>query len=612
MKQSQNLKTELADIKQAFTLEAIISRLLAAWCTAVAILLYRSDGAFYELSFLQEGGISWGTGLILPVVLFFILLTAISLVLPEYPVDSWGLGLGSTLCVLRWLLTYRSPGGMSGVLFALGTATVWSLFLVYVLKKNRELIAKIKPGKWTVILIVAAFGILSFVILSVITCFRYKTFCTPNFDFGLFVNMFHNMRTKFEPLVTSERDMLLSHFAVHMSPIYYILLPAYALFPYPETLQIGQALFLLLGLIPLYLLCRHYKLSGKTTLLVTFLYAFYPALSTGCFYDLHENCFLPFFLLFTFYFFEKNNYPLMFISSLLVLCVKEDAAVYIVLFALYILFARRKWLAGSALALFGVGWFLFATGMIERLGGEIFVYRFGNLIYDSEDGLIGAVKTAFINPGYFLTQLFTTPKNGGEKFLYFLQLFLPLGMLPFCTKKCGRWLLSGVALINLLSNYVYQYDLGFQYHFGIAAFLIYAVVQNLPDLEGKARETLLPVAAIFCVCLYAVLVMPKLSHYTGLWRDYEEDYIRMEAALEKVPEDASVVSSTFLLAHIADRDEIYEIGYHDGVGDVEYVVLDIRYGLEGEDQAYLKQGYTVWYEEEGLIRILIAPGADEG
>ena len=35
------------------------------------------------------------------------------------------------------------------------------------------------------------------------------------------------------PDVSCERDVLMSHFAVHISPIYYLLLPFYALFPSP-------------------------------------------------------------------------------------------------------------------------------------------------------------------------------------------------------------------------------------------------------------------------------------------------------------------------------------------------------------------------------------------
>ena len=68
-------------------------------------------------------------------------------------------------------------------------------------------------------------GVLVLAAIGAFTCMRQAAYCTPNFDFGIFCNMFHNMRKTLLPLVTCERDKLLSHFAVHISPIYYLLLP---------------------------------------------------------------------------------------------------------------------------------------------------------------------------------------------------------------------------------------------------------------------------------------------------------------------------------------------------------------------------------------------------
>ena len=79
----------------------------------------------------------------------------------------------------------------------------------------------------------------------------------------------------------------------------------------------------------------------------------------------------------------------------------------------------------------------------------------------------------------------------------------------------------------------------------------------------------------------------------------------MEEILDTVPEDASVACSTFLLAHIADRDEIYELAYHKNKPDVDFVVLDSRYSSSNEYMlAYLEQGYTIYSHEPSLITIL--------
>ena len=122
--------------------------------------------------------------------------------------------------------------------------------------------------------------------------------------------MFHHMKEGFLPIVSSERDKLLSHFAVHISPIYYLLLPLYCIFPSPYTLQISQGIILAGGIIPFYLLARHKGLSNKVTVMLSIAYAFSPALICGTTYDLHENCFLVPLLLWMFYFFEKEKYAI--------------------------------------------------------------------------------------------------------------------------------------------------------------------------------------------------------------------------------------------------------------------------------------------------------------
>ena len=83
----------------------------------------------------------------------------------------------------------------------------------------------------------------------------------------------------------------------------------------------------------------------------------------------------------------------------------------------------------------------------------------------------------------------------------------------------------------------------------------------------------------------------------------------MEAFLEEtIPEDASVAASTYLLPHIADRDEIFEVHYHKNKPDIEYVVLDLRYAsYEKFYYQYLAHGYTVVAELENRIVVLKQP-----
>ena len=421
-------------LKSVLTWERNICRAIAAWSLYALILLLTCDGNFYELAFAQEVS---AAAMILVIALLFCLLTAAAAALKDYETDSWFLLLGATGCAVRWLSVFKSDitykvavgnGSMTmnsdNTLFLLAVIFAYILFVFYFLQKNDLLIDRLRIHSKVLWGIVAALGLVSAVVIGVTTCMRYLTFTSPNFDFGLFVNMYHNMTETGLPLISSERDVLLSHFVVHLSPIYYVLLPFYALFPSAMTLQIGQAVLVASGIIPAILIARHYRLSGRSQILVALIYATYPAISMGCFYDFHENCFLLPLLLWMFYFFEREKYIPMYGFAVLTLLVKEDAAIYVIFFALYVFLSRKKFLHGIILALGAAAYFMIALAILEgsaaywadfyasdtpnpSIAGPM-INRFDNLIFDKDKGLLDAILTALRNPGYLLTQFFST------------------------------------------------------------------------------------------------------------------------------------------------------------------------------------------------------------
>ena len=596
--------------------ERLLCRVAAAWCAFAVWNLWAYDGAgsltFNDLAFAQQLSLP---AVLLRLALLFVLFTVASCAIgKKWETDSWLLFLGAGVCACAWLMGYENE--KSEFLFTLAVSAAYALILIYTVRVNLPLLSKIKLNRWGTWAIALGLAAVAAAVIALVTCLRYKSFATPNFDFGLFCNMFYNMKETGLPLVTSERDGLISHFAIHISPVYYLLLPFFWLFPSPMTLQIGQAVVVMLGVIPVVLLARHFKISRPVTVLLAALYVCFPALSTGCFYDLHENCFLTALLLFTFLFYEKRKYLPMYVSALLVLSVKEDAAVYLLIFALFAILSEKRYLHGTVLAAMAIGYFLLCGYLLTHYGEGMMVNRFDNLILNRQEGLVGAVKTALVNPGFLLTQLFTTTTDTWDKVTYVLQLLLPLGLLPFCSKRASRLILVAPMLINLLTMYGYQYDIGFQYHFGISAFLIYATIKNLPELSLPTQRTLLSVAAACCMCLYVATVLPTLSSRFYSWYENRETFAKMEEMLEEVPRDGSVVCSTFLVAHLADCEEIYEIAndpaaagnhYH-GEIDTDYAVFDMRSAAQRNNaKRFQAAGYTVISKSTYPIIILKRP-----
>lgn len=120
------------------------------------------------------------------------------------------------------------------------------------------------------------FGAAQAMFIALYTCARYNNYTSPNYDFGIFCNMFSSMVRDFTQTVSCERDAIIQHFAVHFSPIYYLMLPFYFVFRSPLTLQILQAVIVGSGVIPLYLIARRRKLSPALGAALCFAYALYP------------------------------------------------------------------------------------------------------------------------------------------------------------------------------------------------------------------------------------------------------------------------------------------------------------------------------------------------
>ena len=440
---------------------------------------------------------------------------------------------------------------------------------------------------------------------------RYKSFAAPNYDFGIFCQMFYNMRRGLGPFTTSERDMLLSHFAIHISPIFYVILPLYALFPSPITLELVQPLILGSAVLPMLLLAKHYRLSNARTLLVCFITLFHPAVVSGTNYDLHENCFLFPLLLWVFFCFETERYVLLAVFSVLTLTVKEDAAIYLVFFALFALLGKGKPAAAAILACFSLAYFFTAVYLLTKYGNGIMSSRYNNFLPQG-GSLIDVVKNVLVAPGYVFTQLLVDKQGQyAAKLLFIIQIFAPFGFLPFAVKKVSRLLLVlPMVLVNLMTLYTYQYDIGFQYQFGVLAFLAYLSVMNLADLPKPTAKKFLAAAAAVTAVLFFSAALPRSGYYFTKYRANRDDYAVMNEALDQIPDDAVIICSTYLLPRMCQRDEIYEDWYHrtDETEDADYVILDLRYDYSEYFDKYKALGYTdiryVSNDEKNLLCIM--------
>ena len=392
-------------------------------------------------------------------------------------------------------------GEFSAPLYALYTALLGiALYLLLSFEKEGNYF-RLHRAVGAAVFVGAVLFYLAFYVFCAV--YRLKSYSSVCFDFGIFVQMFHSMRQGLGMVTTLERNTLMSHFSVHFSPIYYLFLPFYAVFPAALPLLILQVLTTAASIVPAYLLCREKGLSKAMTGLFCAALLFSPVLGGGCLYDLHENCFLPVLLLWLFYFFVRGKYLPAFLFAALTMCVKEDAPVYLAFAALYFLLSaprllqkrerRRQTAAAGTLFLLSVGVFLTVTALMKQFGNGIMSNRYESLI-GKQGSLVDLIRIAFTNPDAILRSLC----DQGDKITYVLLVLLPLGALPLLTKKWERFvLLCPLVLCNLMPGYEYQHQLFFQYSFGPFAFLAFAaILRILPTSAGRGAAF----SACFACC----------------------------------------------------------------------------------------------------------------
>ena len=466
-----------------------------------------------------------------------------------------------------------------------------------------------KYAPWVAAGLVVAF----FLFVSIWTACRVYSFSTPTYDFGIFAQMFHSMKTTGLPITTVERDGALSHFAVHVSPIYYLLLPFYWIVPVPATLQVLQGLVLASAVIPLWLLGKHHNLKPWIRVGLCALLLLYPAYAGGTSYDIHENAFLTPLLLWLFYGIDRRNGLIAAIGAVLTLMVKEDAAVYVAVAALFLLLrglaARsNKWdlTAGGVMLAAALGWFAAVTGYLATFGDGVMTYRYDNFMYDGSDSLFTVIKAVLLCPMKAVFECVDTQKL---KFLGFTM--GALAFLPLMTRRYERLvLLIPYLLVNLMSDYQYQYDIFFQYTYGSTAFLIYLVLVNLADWkEELLRIGALVLALAVSLSCFCTQVVPKAVRYPKYCITNGAYYDSLRSVLDVIPEGASAAATTYYTTYLSQRDVLYDVRYgsREHVLSCEYVAVGVTdanglktYAVDGKN-GY--ENFVALLQSEGYVKI---------
>ena len=607
-----NTKIQIADILRHIILSWLLA-VLIEYLTLPSELrdLAELDG-LAQMSFVRAIGITCGIAA---------LLTGISFFVKTRKLERWCILAAFAVLAIAAL---RASATWAFLVVCVLVVVILTVFGIYGWEKTPEPVAEPRKTHKAYIWITVGLSAVFFLFVSAWTVGRVYSFSSPTFDFGIFSQMFYHMKESGLPMTTVERDGLLSHFAVHVSPIYYLMLPFYWLVPTPATLQVLQAAVITSAVIPLWKIGKHHGLTGAQRLLVCAVLLLYPAFSGGTSYDIHENCFLTPLILWLLYGIDKKSITITAIAAVLTFMVKEDAAVYVAVVALWLIVKTvlrfkkldvQNLITGIALLAISLGWFFLVTGYLSKSGDGVMTYRYSNFMYDGSSSLITVIKSVILNPMKAVYECVDAEK------LYFIAMtLLPLLGLPLLTRRYERYiLLIPYILVNLMSDYQYQHDIFFQYTFGSNAFLLYLTVVNLADLKINWQRIFALVAAtiVSAVC-FGIVVAPKAMNYPVQAIQYHDYYQNIRDTLDTIPDGASVTATTFYTTYLSQREVLYDVRYcsQEHLLETEYVVLKLaansdykKYATGGKDNGFdnlvkllEKNGYT---EYESLSDVLV-------
>lgn len=455
-------------------------------------------------------------------------------------------------------------------------------------------------------------------------CFSYftllndYTFNTYGWDLGIFNQAFwttlHNGKFFYytAELIANPSG---SFFGVHFSPILFLLLPVYALYPARQTLLVVQSLVLALGVVPLYKLVMHVLKSRFASLVFVLVYLMYPPLQGINWFDFHVQAFLPVFFFSAVYFLEKQNWKGYFLFIILSLMCEEHVAL-IVLFIGPLVALKYKdsllpalksknfrntiFLVSVATSALAVFWYLMTIWVRNAFFpiDPVFSAAFKG----SMDWSVLGVQDPIMIPLYVLLNPAKAIIAFGYDFLmkigYLLLLFGPLALGSF---RAAKYLLPAIPwfIYALLSNYVPYYSILYQYPAYVIAFIfiaaVYSIKRDWIHNPKLARKYLI---AILLCCLAASIIASPLSPAVALVHPgYGPKTVTprdqlIHNVLAYIPSNASVLTQNDLFPQVSSRINAYALPTIDPfwnvnasadkdfinalLGKVDYVLVDIK------------------------------------
>lgn len=369
---------------------------------------------------------------------------------------------------------------------------------------------------------------------------------TSSYDVGLYDQGTWLLSRFKAPFVTLMGRNLLGD---HASVVMFLVVPFYWLVPGTETLLAIQSFVVAAGALPLYFFARR-RLGGQVMpVVIGATWLLNPAVNGSNLENFHPDSFLGIFLPLALYAMLEKRWRLYWVSVVLCMTVKEDVSLVLVPLGLVMMLRgerrRGALTAVAAVAASLAGMFVLMRSLIgvpTRNGWRI---PFG--------GVGGFLKETVTNPGNVLSYL-----SSEGRLFYLWQMFVPFGPVFLLAPE-----IAAVSLLvltgNIVSNFWYQFHIGYHYSLVAVPALAFATVVGAARLHRNSRPLAVTVVAL-CSVVSGLMwtVLPGARNEIAHWPASHPVATAAREIIKEVPGDAAVSVFHSLAPHMAHRVHVYQ------------------------------------------------------
>jgi len=409
----------------------------------------------------------------------------------------------------------------------------------------------------------------------------------------------------------------------HVEPILLLVAPVFWLWDDVRALLVLQSVVLALGALPVFWLARsRFSSSNLLPLVFVLVYLLFPALEAANLADFHAIPLAVPIVLFAFWFVNQRQWGRFAVAALLLMMVKEEAALLAFMLGLYQVLTPNSRLPnpksqthsssfiphspfpipGLVIMVASLVWFGLATFVIiPHYAAQ--AYGNGESVYFQRYGALGSsaadIFKSILTRPRLVWQIATEP----VRVRYLLGLLESVGFLPLLAPEL---LLLGwpLLLANLLSAYPAQYSGEFHYSAPLVPYFIVAgiagaarlrsILRSRPAVRLTSPSRLIksflgkPVLPSRFVARFADLLIliwllvwaigyHRVAGFTPWGGRYDPapvtDHARLlPRFLAQIPDDAPVSATAALYPHLSHREQVYQFP---ALANAEYVLLDI-------------------------------------